>query len=341
MKRWARAAFAALPVLLLVALSVGAADSPPSVAALGADRMPAENSQAPLQFAILGDRTGGHRPGVFGQAVQRANLLGPDFVMSIGDYIEGNTEDEAVLQAQWDEFLAIAGRMEAPFFFVPGNHDIFDAASAKIWRERLGSAYYHFVHRGVLFLCLSTEDPPRGHMSAEQADYVARTLAENRDVRWTLVFMHQPLWRNEEKAGKEGKDAATGWPAVEALLADRPYTLFAGHAHTYTHEVREGHEYIVVATCGGASSLGGPASGQFDHITWVTMTDHGPRIAVLPLDGIYDKRGKPEEPPAEALPPERDRGRLQPAEQEREPVGLESGAAEPEASAPAGTFERQ
>ena len=340
MRRLSRAALAALAVLVLLSSSVRAAENTPAVAAVGAERLAAEDAAAPMQFAILADRTGGARPGVFERAVERVNLLAPDFVMSIGDFIEGNTEDEAVLQTQWDEFLAIAGRIEAPLFLLPGNHDISNPTMAKVWRERFGPAYYHFVRRGVLFLCLSTEDPTRGHMSAEQADYVARTLAENRDVRWTLIFMHQPLWRDEEEAKKEGKDAATGWPKIETLLADRPYTLFAGHTHTYTYEERQGREYVVLATCGGASSLSGPDSGQFDHITWVTMTDRGPRIAVLPLDGIYDKRGKPE-PPAEALPPERGNGRLRPAGVERDPVGAKTGPAEPEESALAETFGRE
>ena len=340
MKRLFGAALAALAVLVLLSSPAGAAENTPAVAAVGAERLAAEDAAAPMQFAIVGDRTGSARPGIFEQAVERASLLAPDFVMSIGDLIEGNTEDEAAIDAQWDEFVRIAGRLEAPLFLLPGNHDITNPTMAKIWRERFGPAYYHFVRRGVLFLCLSTEDPTRGRMSPEQADYVARALEANRDVRWTLVFMHQPLWRDEEQAKKEGRDAGTGWPAIEALLADRPYTLFAGHTHTYTYEERGGHEYIILATCGGASSLAGPATGQFDHVTWVTMTDQGPRIAVLTLDGLYDKRGKAEQP-VETLPPERGSGRLQPAGQEQNPVGVEAGPAEPEESAPAGTFERK
>ena len=41
-----------------------------------------------FQFAIVSDRTGGHRPGVFEDAVKKLNLLQPEFVMSVGDLIE-------------------------------------------------------------------------------------------------------------------------------------------------------------------------------------------------------------------------------------------------------------
>ncbi len=43
-----------------------------------------------------------------------------------------------------------------PFFYVPGNHDIAGEASAQVWKERFGPAYYHFIYRDVLFLCLNS-----------------------------------------------------------------------------------------------------------------------------------------------------------------------------------------
>ena len=41
------------------------------------------NSAENFQFAIVTDRTGGHRPGVFLDAVKKLNLLQPEFVMLI------------------------------------------------------------------------------------------------------------------------------------------------------------------------------------------------------------------------------------------------------------------
>ena len=51
-----------------------------------------------FQFAIVADRTGGRRPGVFANAIRKLNLLQPDFVMSIGDLIEGDTDNETELE---------------------------------------------------------------------------------------------------------------------------------------------------------------------------------------------------------------------------------------------------
>jgi hypothetical protein len=67
------------------------------------------NNSDNFQFAIVSDRTGGHRPGVFPDAARKLNLLRPEFVMSVGDLIEGYTEDKTKLTTQWDEFRTYRG----------------------------------------------------------------------------------------------------------------------------------------------------------------------------------------------------------------------------------------
>jgi len=244
------------------------------------------NNPDNFQFAIVADRTGGHRPGVFADAVRKLNLLKPEFVVSVGDLIEGGTEDEDELNRQWDEFDNLVDKLQMPFFYVPGNHDISNKVMAQKWQERLGSGYYYFTYRGVLFLCLNTEDPPSGGISDEQVEHFRKVLKTSRNVRWILVFMHKPLWQSETS-----KD----WQKFESLLADRPYTVFAGHEHRYISLVQDGRRYYALATTGasggGRAEVGNDgrlAKCQFDHIVWVTMTDGGPAVANLLLDGVLD-----------------------------------------------------
>ena len=65
---------------------------------------PFYNNPKNFQFAIVSDRTGGHREGVFGKGVEKINQLYPEFVMSVGDLIEGYTKNDSLINEQWDEF---------------------------------------------------------------------------------------------------------------------------------------------------------------------------------------------------------------------------------------------
>jgi predicted phosphodiesterase len=242
------------------------------------------NSDATFQFAIVTDRTGGHRPGVFLDGVKKLNLLQPEFVMSVGDLIEGYTEDTAKLTWQWSEFNGFIDSLKMPFFYVPGNHDITNQVMEKKWEELHGKTFYHFTYKEVLFLCLNSEDnyrgAGRGTIDDEQYDYIKSVLDENASAKWTLVFMHQPLWN---------QDDTKRWKDVEKLLEDRKHTVFVGHNHRYRKYSRNNGKYFVLATTGGGSSLRGTGFGEFDHVVWITMTDNGPIMANLLLEGIWDE----------------------------------------------------
>ncbi len=257
-------------------------------------------SDGDFDFVVVTDRTGEHRDGVFeGEMPPKVNLVRPEFVMSVGDLIEGYTTDRAELAAQWDGIDAAAKKLAMPFFYVPGNHDMSNAVMAEVWKERLGPSYYHFVYRDVLFLALNSElfgmvhDPktqlPGPWKQAEQLAWIEKTLRENAGVRWTFVFVHQPLW-DVPKIPLPGQVTAPqvnpDWLRVEQWLGERPYTVFAGHYHRYTEHVRNDRQFITLATTGGGSDLRGTAFGEFDHVARVAMTDAGPVIANLRLDGI-------------------------------------------------------
>ena len=262
------------------------------------------NKSENFQFVVVTDRTGGNRPGVFEQGVAKVNLLQPEFVMSVGDLIQGYTEDLPELNRQWDEFDSFVNQLEMPFFYVPGNHDITNNTMEELWAKRYGKTYYHFVYQDVLFLCLNSEEPVPAvdgnaaeyhtsdfYLSRKQREYAINTLEANPDVRWTFVFWHKPVWLYENSDNQQLKESipASGWPEIENLLKQRKHTVFAGHIHRYVHQQRNDADYITLATTGGGSALRGPIFGQFDHVLWVTMTDEGPVMANLLLQGIFDK----------------------------------------------------
>lgn len=238
-----------------------------------------------FQIAIMTDRTGGHRPGVWMKAVESVNLLRPDFVMSVGDLIEGYTEDEAQVQKEWKEFLGFIDKMEMKFFFVAGNHDLTNKMMQRVWRERFGPLWYSFDYKNVHFVCLCSEDP-LFRINEKQLAWLEKDLEQSEDARWTLVFIHKPLWFISERYIGFGMEDTTNWKPVEKLLHDRRHTVFAGHSHFYSQFNRNGTKFYQLATTGGISQLRGVQYGEFDHITWLTMEEDGPRVVNLLLDGI-------------------------------------------------------
>lgn len=282
-----------------------------------------------FQFAVVSDRTGGAYPGVFEAAMQKLNLLQPEFVVSVGDLIEGYTNDNREpLIEEWNEFDAMVAELDMPFFYVVGNHDIGDETSRDVWHERLGRTYYHFVYKDVLFLSLDTEDPPQ-----EVPEWLTRMISEIEELAESdpqesakvqaelLAMIREAFVTGEEYSAAISeeqvsyfKDVLEKYPDVkwtfllahrpvwqaaridprfleiEAALQGRPYTVITGHAHNYDYNQRKGMDYIRLSTTGGVWVMDPPLN--VDHIVWVTMTNEGPVFGNITLDGIFDKTGE-------------------------------------------------
>ncbi|QOI97983.1 MAG: metallophosphoesterase [Flammeovirgaceae bacterium] len=280
---------------------------------------PAGKQTDDFSFAVIGDLHSGEREGVFEIAVEQLNLLKPDLVLSVGDLVDGGTEDTTELRKQFDFFDQRAGKLSAPFFHVVGNHDITNISMRNYWEQRYGRRYYHFIYKNVLFLVLDSEDynaarmqqiyearasaikvldgpnpenarqmdyfkmPERatGEIGADQSAYFEKVIADNPNVRWTFLFMHKPVWKREGDGNLS---------RIEAALGNRNYTVINGHLHEYAYTQRNNRDYIMAATTsGGQNAL---SQSAFDHIMWITMDDTGPSIANLRMDGILNKEGK-------------------------------------------------
>ncbi|KPK86275.1 MAG: hypothetical protein AMS27_05370 [Bacteroides sp. SM23_62_1] len=243
-----------------------------------------------FQFAIVADRTGGARDGVFEFAIEKLNLLQPEFVMSVGDLIEGYTEDRDEIYRQWKEINGFIEMLRMPFFYVPGNHDYHNEVMAEVWKELYGPSYYYFMYKDVLFLCLNSEESfheyNSGGIGESQYEFVKLVLEKHPDARWTFVMIHQPLWLSENGGY---------WKEIESLLKRRKHTVFAGHVHRYMKYERNNGKYFTLASTGGISQMRGLNFGEFDHIVWVTMTEDGPVIANMLLPGIWNENVVTEE----------------------------------------------
>ncbi|MDX2110208.1 MAG: sugar-binding protein [Verrucomicrobiota bacterium] len=231
-----------------------------------------------IRFAILADRTGGHRPGVWEKGIAQTAKLYPDFVTNVGDLIEGYSDKPAEINAMWDEFDATLKPLPVPFLRTAGNHDVSTPVQQAIYKERYGADAYWVRWGDYLFVYLSSSRNAEHKIVATDVDFVKAAFQANTDARWTVFFSHCPLWQQDTKTN--------GWDELEQTFGDRKLTAFSGHYHEYFLTRRNGRNYYNLATTGGDSSVSGVDTGLFDHITWVVLTPEGPLVTVLPLDGI-------------------------------------------------------
>ena len=277
-----------------------------------------------FQFVIIGDRTGGaNAQGTFKIAVDQLNLLQPEFVINVGDSIEGYSDDKAELNAEWDEFDRMVENLKMPFFRTPGNHDIANETAQEVWRERYGATYYHFVYKNALFLVLDSEDPPRvapegikekielyNRLQTEDPAKAQEMLADFMSDEAVIAALSKPVEFDDRQVSFIKKtleqyadvrwtflflhepaweNPSASFTAIQELLTGRNHTFFAGHLHYYDYDNIEGKEHITMGPAGASFHKDGP--GNVDHIAWVTMTEDGPEIANIALKGIFDRKG--------------------------------------------------
>jgi hypothetical protein len=244
-------------------------------------------SQPLFHFAILSDRTGGHTPGVYPRVIDEINLLSPDFVVTVGDHIEGYGQDYERSEAEWDSLLALIGELEAPVYLTPGNHDIWDAVSESMYVARTGQEpYYSFDRDNAHFVIL---DVARFEYSSDfpetQREWLIQDLKESGDAEHTFVFCHKPLWVNTLMLGDPD-------PLHDVFREYGVDAVFNGHLHHYFAAEFDGIEYTVVGSSGGGmlrSTEEPVPRGEFFQFGWVTVTPSGHELAVIDLGGIYPR----------------------------------------------------
>ena len=259
-----------------------------------------------FMFAIFGDRTGGPAEGiaVLADAVEDVNLLEPDFVMTVGDLVDGYNEKPQWM-AQMEEFKTTMNGLLMPWFPVAGTHDVYWRGSGPRpegehegnYEMHFGPLWYAFEHKDSMFIVLYTDegDPANGNksfgrpesqrMSPEQFEWLAGTLERARESRHVFVFMHHPRWLG----GGYGDD----WSRVHDLLASagNVRAVFAGHIHRMRYDgAHDGIEYVTLATVGGGQSGAVPEAGYLHQYHLVTVRDDQIAMAAFPVGEVMDVR---------------------------------------------------
>jgi 3',5'-cyclic AMP phosphodiesterase CpdA len=282
-------------------------------------------------FLVFGDRTSGKPEGisVLKDAVVEANRITPDFVMTVGDLVQGyNTEKQWVEQMK--EFKSVMGELDCPWFPAAGNHDIYGiidketkkrTGNDKLYEKYFGPLWYAFEYKNYQFIVLFTDegDPQTGEktykkpegqiMSDAQWKWLESVLEKATKADGIFVFLHHPRWLDENDVGYQyGAD----WTRIHQALvkAGNVKAVFGGHIHRITDKEKDGIRYMTLAPTGGNLRELNPEAGmlqEFHHVT--VRKNRNPKITVFTIHSTVDTikprasgNTQQNEPPKENIP---------------------------------------
>lgn len=244
----------------------------------------AGSTQNDFRFCILGDRTGDAQPGVYEQTWRELNALHPDFVINVGDTIQGGNDVTAA--SEWRALRPMWDRYGYKMYFTPGNHDIWSEASRVTYEEQTRHpAFYSFNYQDAHFTVLDNSQAPDFSigLSDDQMQFLARDLAQNRDRDPKFVFFHKPFWLIPVKF------QSSHFAFHQLIKKYGVHYVVSGHGHEYVSAVDDGVTYLEAPSSGGKLKGRGFEQGWFYGQVLVVVKGANAAITVNELGPPFGK----------------------------------------------------
>jgi len=253
---------------LLTILLLSAALSQVGWAAKKSKTAVTEQPRDNFRFVVLADRTNTPNQKAFEMVLKDIERMQPDFVVTVGDLIEGYKDSAGTIK-DWDQTLPALKLLSCPVYLTPGNHDITTPDVRSIFIKKTGrNPYYSFDYQNSHFIVVDNSlVETAGKLDSTQIKWIEKDLKVLKNKAGIYVFMHKPFWADGVGAGKPDR--------LHDLFKKYKVTaVFTGHWHNYASEVYDGIRYVVM---GSSGSDIGPAENTslavFYQYLWVTVKD--------------------------------------------------------------------
>ena len=233
-----------------------------------------------FRFSILGDRTGDAEPQVYERVWHDTGIMRPDFVLNVGDTIQGG--NDATAEAEWRALRPIWDRYQLPQFFTPGNHDIWSAISRKIYEKETGHpASYGFNYQQAHFTVLDNSQTE--NLSDQQMEFLERDLQQNKNRDPKFVLFHKPFWLIPVKF-QSGQ-----FPFHQLVKKYGVRYVISGHGHQFVRGVQDGIVYLEAGSSGGKLKGQGFEQGWFFGQILARVKGSMVEMTVKEIDGAMGK----------------------------------------------------
>jgi len=161
----------------------------------------------------------------------------PAFLIHTGDITH------AAKAQQFDDAAQLIGEARLDVHYAPGEHDILDRATQKLYLQRYGAGatgggWYAFDQAGVHFISLvnvvDLKANGLGFLGAEQLAWLDADLRVRSASTPIVVFAHIPLWMIAPEWGWGTDDGAQ---ALQMLARFGSVTVLNGHIHQLMQKV--------------------------------------------------------------------------------------------------------
>ena len=181
---------------------------------------------------------------LYEKMVEQLNVFDPAFVIHGGDIVCGGKSFDMSAEeyeATLDSAQQLGQRINAPCYYIPGNHDLHpetgakDSYLARFGINGMGSTC--FVHENIRFILLDSQEVPEdlthGYISTNQLAWAERELKRAQDYdQEVFIFSHQLPFPNVEFQGL-GSRIANSAEILEVMTPFERQILafFCGHLH--------------------------------------------------------------------------------------------------------------
>lgn len=280
-------------VFMFIFTSLSYAQQIPVTAGTESDiLLPQPKEREVFTVALIADRTGGWPEDIkyLRRAVYEINQLDPDFVIHIGDMVEGYTRNVDLWMQECREFKEVMNHLRASWYPAAGNHDVIsgtrdpnDRTFERLYQKHFGPLYYSFDYQNSHFICLYTDEALQSRVtfSEVQLQWLESDLKSSPKTN-IFVYMHKPVWDEyyQEKSG--------WWEKVHEVLKKYPVrAVIAGHYHGYRKSAtKDGIQYYILGATGGNLYEGVDLAGRFNHYNILRVAGDTFTMGVVKLGNV-------------------------------------------------------